>query len=456
MVVDDNAKIFLRNLMVKTKPQLAELKREVDKKRNEVENVKRIRIDIQEGKDKRDEVEVVTAILSLQEELHRTDHKLLAAEVEISTIKSVVGDVTLGAKSHNFKPQTFKIPTNCDFCGERIWGLSAKGFDCKDCGYTCHSKCEMKVPATCPGEQTKEEKKKLKAERQEASQVTKKPPNGDQHNGASELPALNRSNTMNSLSSGYAANAKRSVSGPGTRTPTDDSNSDPPPAAKPAMGSIASVRKNRIIAPPPVQSISELPAEEPVSQESVLRLPDEQTGRMVYSYQASMEGEITVEEGDEVTVLEPDGTLCPIPSRTEPSSSPYLDGTGWMKVRAGRAEGLIPASYVELEPVPAKQLLPPQRPDSTYSTSSASLASSAAGGTTAKKKGPAVAPKKGAKKLHHVQALYDYEARSEAEWSMREGDRFVLVTRDAGAGWSDVEKGGVVKSVPANYIRDVS
>lgn len=52
--------------------------------------------------------------------------------------------------------------------------------------------------------------------------------------------------------------------------------------------------------------------------------------------------------------------------------------------------------------------------------------------------------------------MYDYEARSDAEWSMQEGDRFVLVTRDAGDGWSDVEKGGVVKSVPANYIQDVS
>lgn len=57
MIVDNNAKIFLRNIMVKTKPQLADLKREVDKKYKEVEKVKRIRKDIREGKDKRDDVE---------------------------------------------------------------------------------------------------------------------------------------------------------------------------------------------------------------------------------------------------------------------------------------------------------------------------------------------------------------------------------------------------------------
>ena len=73
-----------------------------------------------------------------------------------------------------------------------------------------------------------------------------------------------------------------------------------------------------------------------------------------------------------------------------------------------------------------------------------------------KKKGPAVAPKRGAKKLKYVQALYDYEARSDVEWSMNEGERFVLVNKNAGDGWADVEKGGQVKSVPANYIEDVA
>jgi hypothetical protein len=66
-----------------------------------------------------------------------------------------------------------------------------------------------------------------------------------------------------------------------------------------------------------------------------------------------------------------------------------------------------------------------------------------------------VAPKKGAKKLNYVQAIYEYEARSDAEHSMREGERFVLITKDSGDGWAEVEKGGVVRSVPANYIQEV-
>ena len=128
-----------------------------------------------------------------------------------------------------------------------------------------------------------------------------------------------------------------------------------------------------------------------------------------------------------------------------------LDGSGWMQVRAGHTTGIVPASYVEILAHPPPGLS--ERPGSSYSNSSASLAGSMT--TTGKKKGPAVAPKRGAKKLKYVEALYDYEARTESEWSMSGGERFVLVNKDAGDGWADVEKGGLVKSVPANYIQDV-
>jgi len=66
-----------------------------------------------------------------------------------------------------------------------------------------------------------------------------------------------------------------------------------------------------------------------------------------------------------------------------------------------------------------------------------------------------VAPRRGAKKIRYVEALYAYEARTDAEWSMAEGERFVLINKDSGDGWADVEKAGQVKSVPANYIQEV-
>jgi hypothetical protein len=66
-----------------------------------------------------------------------------------------------------------------------------------------------------------------------------------------------------------------------------------------------------------------------------------------------------------------------------------------------------------------------------------------------------VAPRRGAKRVKYVEVLYDYEARTEAEHSIREGDRFVLVKGDDGSGWSEVEKEGRVGSVPAAYVKEV-
>lgn len=104
----------------------------------------------------------------------------------------------------------------------------------------------------------------------------------------------------------------------------------------------------------------------------------------------------------------------------------------------------MPTAYVEIL-APA-----PQRPPSAYSNSGSSLS-----GSVTKKQGPAVAPKRGAKKLRYVEALYDYTAGSDAEHSMSEGERFVLIKEDPGDGWAEVERGGVVRSVPANYVQPV-
>lgn len=307
MVVDEMAKVYLRNVLSKSKSQLGELRREVDKKRREVEGVRRLKQRVREGTEKKDEVDVVRQLFAMQEDLHATDRQRLTAEVETSTITSAVGDVTQGAKNHNFKGQTFKIPTNCDLCGERIWGLSAKGFDCRDCGYTCHSKCEMKVPPDCPGEQSKDERKKLKAQRQEAANQLLKPDvnaSTTSHPSIAELPDLNRSNTMNSLSS---HSARRSVSGqlsPGEEMPPASIEAAP----RPSMSSAKSgntVKRNRVMAPPPAAYVSELPG----SSMNGGTEKDEKRGKMIYGFDASGEGELTVPEGREVTLLEEDGKL---------------------------------------------------------------------------------------------------------------------------------------------------
>lgn len=298
MAADEASKTFLRNILMKSKAALGDLRRECEQKRREVEGAKRVRLAIREGKDKRNEVEVVRAQFALQEALHESERKKITAEVEVTTITSAVGDVSVGARNHAFKSQTFKIPTNCDLCGERIWGLSAKGFDCRDCGFTCHNKCEMKVPADCPGEVDKEGRKKLKTERQAAASAAAPPPTSPNGSDvASDMPRISRTDTMgsmNTLSSGYAASAQRSVSG-NIKTLNDENKTSP--------------KKHRIMAPPPDHYVSN-GTDGGAQQEK---------GRMMYPYQKTSEGELTVDEGKEVVILEPDGKFSPKP-KIQPTS----------------------------------------------------------------------------------------------------------------------------------------
>lgn len=307
MATDETAKIFLRNILTKSKPLITETKAQAQQKRKELENVKRARENIRAGRDKRDEVDCVRSQFAVQEELHAVERQRMTAEVETSTITAVVGDLSLRGKSHPFKSETFKIPTNCDLCGDRIWGLSAKGFLCTECGFTCHSKCQMKVPAECPGEQTKEEKKRLKVERQAAAaQAAEAPPTPvATSNGSANT--LTRQDTMNSLSSGYAATAARSVSGT-VRSGHEQVAELPATTLSPSTSSATSApRRNRIVAPPPAAYVGGSTDE--VSSSSATR----RRGRMVYAYEAREAGEVSLAEGKEFDIVEPDGKWCMLP-----------------------------------------------------------------------------------------------------------------------------------------------
>lgn len=68
-----------------------------------------------------------------------------------------------------------------------------------------------------------------------------------------------------------------------------------------------------------------------------------------------------------------------------------------------------------------------------------------------------MAPKRGAKKIRYVEALYAYEASGEGEASMEEGERLVLLAPDGGDGWCEVERVGDRSRgvVPAGWVREV-
>jgi hypothetical protein len=79
--------------------------------------------------------------------------------------------------------------------------------------------------------------------------------------------------------------------------------------------SVATGRNRRVLAPPPTQYVS--PTSDPGETIDLASggsaSANESRGKMMYPYSAGGEGEITVADGQEVVIVEPDGKM-PSPS----------------------------------------------------------------------------------------------------------------------------------------------
>lgn len=53
------------------------------------------------------------------------------------------------SKPHGFKVHTFKGLNWCELCANFLWGFTAQGVKCDDCGVIAHSKCSERIPNLC-------------------------------------------------------------------------------------------------------------------------------------------------------------------------------------------------------------------------------------------------------------------------------------------------------------------
>jgi hypothetical protein len=118
--------------------------------------------------------------------------------------------------------------------------------------------------------------------------------------------------------------------------------------------------------------------------------------------------------------------------------------------------GLVPTSYAELSaPAPPSKSPLDDRPVSTAASASTTSLVGSDTASIKKKQGPAVAPRRGAKKVKHVVALYTYARAGDGETDMEEGEKMVLVAPDQGDGWVEVESRAGKGVVPASWVKDV-
>lgn len=135
--------------------------------------------------------------------------------------------------------------------------------------------------------------------------------------------------------------------------------------------------------------------------------------RANYAYTAGGDDEIDLVPGQTYELVEAD------------------DGSGWTTLKDNYgSQGLAPTSYLTI--MAADTLDSPKR------------------------KGPSVAPKRGARRVQYVEALYDYTADEENELTIRAGDRIILVQADTeGSGWTEGELDGVKGLFPTAYVKNI-
>jgi hypothetical protein len=136
------------------------------------------------------------------------------------------------------------------------------------------------------------------------------------------------------------------------------------------------------------------------------------------------------------------------------TNTTFTDGTGWLKIQPTNAgpAGLVPASYTEMTPKAADT---DDRPVSTAASMSTTSLAGSINSSAGRKQGPAVAPRRGAKKVRHVEALYTYDPSGEGETAMQEGEKMVLISPDQGDGWCEVEGKAGRGVVPAGWVKEV-
>lgn len=134
------------------------------------------------------------------------------------------------------------------------------------------------------------------------------------------------------------------------------------------------------------------------------------TGEAMYDYEATGDDEISIKVGQKFAILE-------------------IDNNGWTLIENNNKLGLVPTSYISIT-----------NPNNS-------------GGA---KTGPSVAPKRGAKPVQYVQALYDYVASGDDEISITTGDKIIVTQQDTdNSGWTQGEVNGKRGLFPTSYAKPI-
>ncbi|KAI8872254.1 hypothetical protein GQ42DRAFT_161464 [Ramicandelaber brevisporus] len=501
---DDEAITYLRNLQTKLIAQNHTIQTDIDVKFREMASVqnqqKSTGINSGAGSGgSNDPVELGERVVDIKRQIMIMETTKSKLNVCINLLTDAVGELD-SSNRHRFKNASFAIPTTCDQCQTKIWGVSSAGLKCEVCGFCCHLKCEMQVPANCTSSGSfdhKSYRKELKQKNKRKPVVTLSPSpsttsvateskskatgasigaaaaarresmspsmaaadedsdndsdNDDEDDGTkpSTRPQSPASSMRGSISSGHrppppfpARRATPAVPGHTRQTSTDTVQSPTesigrrPPPARPSASSTNSQRR-----PPP----------QPPAQQ---KTPSHRTATALYDYAGDSTGAQVIlgfRTGDVITVLGGGGG----------EGSEVNDGSGWLTAMLDNgSKGLVPSAYVELSQIEnitpsatsSVTSEPPPPPMSrkqraaamaaaSSSTVSSPIGTSRPGfGDIASAAAAAASSRQQQQEQeqeHTVKALYDFAARNQTELGFNAGDVIVVTDEQYADGWME-------------------
>ncbi|KAI9172881.1 Protein BZZ1 [Blastocladiella emersonii ATCC 22665] len=151
-VADDACRVVLANHRAKVKARQAELAAAISQDQSRIYGIQKMVDVYTESPSLGDPIYARDELLEHRRRLHLATASHKRHEAELLLIQSALGSSEdLSGKPHAFKPTSFTLPTPCGCCQNSIWGLARQGLVCRDCGFVCHTKCELKVPGACTG-----------------------------------------------------------------------------------------------------------------------------------------------------------------------------------------------------------------------------------------------------------------------------------------------------------------
>ncbi|KAI9140317.1 hypothetical protein BKA69DRAFT_515846 [Paraphysoderma sedebokerense] len=406
MITDDYCKIVLQNSHGKLLKKRADVSNEITAKTKEIEAVEKLMDAYKKNTSLGEYEDVKEHLLDGLRHISTCQTAKSRYESQISTIVAAIGDDSANQKRHDFRPTSFALPASCESCQTKIWGLSKQGLVCKDCGYTCHQKCEMKVPPNCSSGPRPHSKVGSSALDLSNYTVTSGSAPSSSSSSSTDTPTLSTTPKKSNI---LSSKLNTTLITESPRQTTIETNSVS--RVKSTISKSESETPDSTATPLKPYSIPSLSLLSPISPTSLTFDFASKKTTVLYDYvpAADRTDELNVAAGDVVEILESD------------------DGSGWLKVKNKKGEeGLIPASYCEM--------------------------GEGEGGASSNKEntsGPTSA-EPGSK----VRALYSYTAQTEVELTIQEGDEIEITSKDCGDGWWEGKLNGKVGQFPASYVGD--